>query len=193
MAVPEARLAEFRKRLTDLAADRRAVEKRLRAVREEVAAAEAAHAEAVEARDLGVAVASGVQDRANAGIASVVGRCLTSVFGGAYDFRLKFDRARGKSQVDLGFEIDGGSVDPVTAASGGAVDLTAFALRLACIRMSGNLRPLLVLDEPFKWLHGGDHRERVRELFEALASEMGVQIIMVTGCPEYITGNIIEL
>jgi len=83
----------------------------------------------------------------------------------------------------------------MTAAGGGVVDVAAFALRLSCLMLSKPpLRRILILDEPFKYVsERRGYRERVRQLLESLAEEMGIQILMVTHIEALQTGDIVEL
>lgn len=139
-------------------------------------------------------VAQQVQREAHGGVAAVVSRCLSAVFDSPYEFKLEFERARNRTQVRCVFLREGEEVDPVGGAGGGAVDVAAFALNLACLALSRpQPRKLLVMDEPLKWLHGRKHRERMAALLLALADDLEVQIIMSTGCPEYRVGEVTEL
>lgn len=145
---------------------------------EETALAEAREhlATAEEAQSLIQTVAQTVQQIAHQQIASVVTRCLKTVFGEeGYDFHIEFERKRGKTEARLLFLKDGNEVSPTGASGGGAVDVAAFALRLAAlVLVRPKRRRLLVLDEPLKWLNGSTYQERVGELLEMLAKEMGL-------------------
>lgn len=139
-------------------------------------------------------VAETVQTRAHSQIAKVVSKCLTAVFGDeAYSFKINFSRKRGKTEAELVYSRDGLEVDPVSAAGGGVVDVTAFALRLACLILATpKRRRLLVLDEPFKHL-SPEYRSKVREMLKRLSKEMKVQFIIVTHSPELVCGKEIEI
>lgn len=145
------------------------------------------------AQELAQRVAEAVQESAHQQIAAVVTRCLGAVFGeDAYEFRIRFERKRGKTEAKLLFARDGLEVDPLSAAGGGVVDVAAFALRLACLVLSRpRKRLLLILDEPFKHL-SKDYRPQVRRLVETLAKEMGVQFIFVSHAPDLATGKVVE-
>jgi len=148
-----------------------------------------------EAQQLTQQVAQGIQQRAHDQIAGVVTRSLTAVFDEPYTFQIHFDRKRERTEARLVFEKDGLEVDPMTAAGGGVVDVAAFALRLSCLMLSKPpLRRILILDEPFKYVsERRGYRERVRQLLESLAEEMGIQILMVTHIEALQTGDIVEL
>lgn len=139
-------------------------------------------------------VAETVQSHAHRRIASVVTRCLETVFGeDAYEFRIDFEKKRGKTEARLLFCRDGLEIDPLTAAGGGVVDVAAFALRLVCLVLSKPpKRRLLVLDEPFRFL-SRDHTPAVRQLLLSLAEEMKVQIILVTHNAALRAGKVVEI
>lgn len=170
-------------------------------------AAEAAHTDAVlhvqkmkiaaeavqEAHEIIQTVALSVQLQAHQRISGVVSRCLATVFEEPYLFQLKWDRARGKTEVRMVFMRDGMEVDPMAAAGGGVVDVAAFALRLACLMLHRPaVRRTVVLDEPFKFV-SADRRGCVRQMLEDLSEELGVQFIMVTHVDELKCGQIVEI
>lgn len=140
-------------------------------------------------------VASKVQASAHEQIAGVVSRCLEAVFGEeAYTFKIHFDSKRGKTEARLVFVRDGLEVDPCDASGGGAVDVAALALRLACMVLARpRRRRLLVVDEPLKHLNGREYQERVGTLIETLARETGVQFIIVSDDDWLKVGHVVEL
>tara|TARA_R110000824_G_scaffold89967_7_gene220176 strand:+ start:584 stop:1150 length:567 start_codon:yes stop_codon:yes gene_type:complete len=138
-------------------------------------------------------VSKTIQENAHSKIASVVSRCLESVFDEPYKFQISFERKRGKTEAKISFVRDEVEVDPMTASGGGVVDVAAFALRLSCLMLSvPPVRKTLILDEPFKFV-SQNYRDRIRELLESLSEDLKVQIIMVTHIPEIESGKIIEI
>lgn len=138
-------------------------------------------------------VSKTIQENAHSKIASVVSRCLESVFDEPYKFQISFERKRGKTEAKISFVRDEAEVDPMTASGGGVVDVAAFALRLSCLMLSvPPVRKTLILDEPFKFV-SQNYRDRIRELLESLSEDLKVQIIMVTHIPEIESGKIIEI
>lgn len=148
----------------------------------------------LEAQKIAQEVAETIQQSAHQQIASVVSRCLSAVFGDdAYQFEIKFEQKRGKTEARLLFSRDGKEIDPRTSAGGGAVDVASFALRLVCLVLSRpKKRKLLVLDEPWKFL-SAEYRPAMRDLVLSLSEEMDVQILMVTHCKDFMVGNVIEV
>lgn len=138
---------------------------------------------ALAAQTVAQTVAAAVQRTAHDRIASVVSRCLEAVFDDPYEFRIEFDRKRGRTEARLEFVRDGSALDPTTAAGGGVVDVAAFALRLSALILSRpTVRPVLVLDEPFRFV-SRDYSPRVRDLVSALAADLKIQFILVTHDP----------
>jgi ABC-type dipeptide/oligopeptide/nickel transport system ATPase subunit len=139
-------------------------------------------------------VAQSVQQRAHDRIAKVVSSCLSAVFGEeAYEFKIHFERKRGRTEARLVFCRDDIEVDPLTASGGGTIDIAAFALRVVCLVLHRpRLRPILVLDEPMKNV-SAEYQENVRTMMEDISQKMGVQIIQITHNSELATGKIIQL
>lgn len=147
----------------------------------------------LEAQSHAQAIAKGVQQQAHKRIATIVTRCLAAVFDDPYEFAIRFEQKRGRTEARLVFVRNEQEVDPMTASGGGVVDVAAFALRLSCILLSRPpVRRVCVLDEPFKFV-SEEYRENVRKLLETLSTELEFQVIMVTHIPEIVTGNVIEL
>jgi ABC-type Mn2+/Zn2+ transport system ATPase subunit len=151
-----------------------------------------------EAQKIVQLVAENVQNQVHSRISGVVSRCLEAVFGGdlgRLEFKIRFERKRGKTDAILEF-LDGGITinDPVNELGMGVIEVAAFALRLACVH---TVRPaiskLLILDEPFKSIHSPVYRQRMANLLMELSMEMDFQIIIVTGIPEYEIGTVIRL
>ena len=147
-----------------------------------------------EALELIQGVAKVVQEQAHDKLASVVTRCLQSVFGeDSPEFKIIFERKRNKTEARLVFIKDGHEINPVDSSGGGSIDVASFALRVACLMLSKPaLRRVLFLDEPFKHL-SKQYRPAVRELLETLSRETKIQIIMVTHDEEFQIGEVLEL
>jgi DNA repair exonuclease SbcCD ATPase subunit len=152
------------------------------------------HKHAQAAQQVLQALAQAIQQKAHSRIAEVVSSCLSSVFGDeAYEFVIEFEQKRGKTEAVLKFRRNGQDVFPLEGSGGGVVDVAAFALRVACLMLHRpRLSKLLVLDEPFRFV-SEQYRPAVREMIEKLASDMGLQIILVTHQEEFVTGKVIRL
>lgn len=184
--------------MTDLVAKARELRKRAcLAVDEELkrlgqAKQELTHA--ATAQTILQAAAQTVQERAHAQIAAVVTKCLRTVFTDDYEFKIEFEKKRGKTEARLLFVKDGKEEDPLDGSGGGVLDIASFALRLCCIMLRRPRgRKILIIDEPFKNVNGEDNRERAALLLTALAEEFEVQIIMTTGYEWLKIGRVVEV
>ncbi len=139
------------------------------------------------------AVAQTIQQHIHNRIAGVVTQCLHSVFPEPYDFRITFERKRGRTEARLVFVREELEIDPMTGSGGGVIDVAAFALRLASLILQRPpVRRLLVLDEPFRFV-SKEHLPKVRSMLESLSKEMGVQFILVTHLDALQIGTVVEL
>lgn len=186
---------QYRNKLNKLLAQHNHAKERVKDERKALTKAEDNLARINEAQTIVQQVAQGVQQQAHNRIASVVSRCLAIVFGeDAYEFRIHFERKRGRTEARLVFARDDHELSPRSGSGGGVLDVASFALRLACLLLSKpSPRRLIVMDEPFKNVHGSQYRERVGIMLETLSKEMNFQFIMSTGIEDYHIGKVINL
>jgi hypothetical protein len=146
-----------------------------------------------EARELLSTVALETQEQLRYHISEIVTLAMDAVLDDPYELEVDFVPKRGKTECELWFSRDGERMKPLDATGGGAVDIAAFALRVALWTLRANkTRNTLVLDEPFKHLRG-EHLNRraiqmVREISQA--PEIELQVIMV--CDEKVRIEDIE-
>ncbi len=148
-----------------------------------------------EARQIVQSIAEDMQQRAHNRIARVVTRCLAAVFDDPYEFQIRFEQKRGKTEAVLGFTRDGERyTDPLNELGGGVLDVAALALRLSCVMVS---RPpaerTFILDEPWANVRGEENKKRTRNMLNILAEEFKVQWIINTDVESYRLGRIIDL
>lgn len=154
---------------------------------------EETRAATLEARDILQQISTSIQQDVHSRLAKVVSRCLEAVFEEPYDFQIRFESKRGKTEANLEFVRGDLTCDPLSSCGGGVIDVAAFALRLACLCLSRPpLRRILILDEPFRFLSRA-YRGKIRQLITTLAAEMSVQMIIVTHIAELECGTVIEL
>jgi len=165
----------------------------VRKERAELAKATTELIDAQDARELLQRLVLGVQENTHRRIAHVVSTCLSVVFDDPYEFRIKFEKKRGRTEAMLLFRRDGMEIDPVTAAGGGMVDVAAFALRVSCLVLHRpRLSRILVLDEPFRFV-SEQYQDNVRLMLEQLSKDLHLQIIFVTHNARLATGRIVEI
>lgn len=115
-------------------------------------------------------------------LAEQVSLVMGAVFDDPYQLKVNFLEKRGKTEADLLFVRRGLEVSPMDSSGGGAIDIAALALRIAYwgMRQDKNIRPVLLLDEPFSRLKGTDANHRALAIIQRLSRDMGLQIIMVS-------------
>jgi DNA repair exonuclease SbcCD ATPase subunit len=119
-------------------------------------------------------------------ISDITSLALEAVFDDPYALVTEFIDRRNKTECDLYFERDGDLVDPLTASGGGAVDVAAFALRVASWSMQNpKSNNVLILDEPFRYL-SVNLLSKASEMLKQISKELDLQIIMVTHSPELV-------
>ena len=113
-------------------------------------------------------------------VSDITSLALQSVFEDPYDLVVDFVQRRNKTECDLYFERNGDYMEPMEASGGGAVDVAAFALRVASWSMQRpRTRPVIVLDEPMRFL-STDLQPKASEMLKQLSERLGLQFIIVT-------------
>jgi len=150
--------------------------------------------QAVHAQEILQLCAQAVQQQVHTRICQVVTSCLQTVFGeGTYEFHIRFEKKRGKTEANLVLLREGVEFDPLNSTGGGVVDVVAFALRMSCLCLHRpRLSKVLVLDEPMKNV-SEVYQENVKLMMVGLAKDMKVQMIIVTHNPIYEAGDIITI
>lgn len=127
-------------------------------------------------------IAQNIQQATHRHIASVVTRCLEAVFDGSYTFSICFEKKRGKTEAQLMFLRDSMELDPLEDCGGGVVDIAQLALKLSRLMLfRPKLKRVLIMDEPFRAVHGHEKQERLKSLLLSLANDFDVQFIIATG------------
>lgn len=147
-----------------------------------------------EAQQILQGLAEGIQNLANTKIAEIVTRCLQAIFGDEYEFRIRFEKKRNRTEATLYLSNSlGQEIDPISSVGGGIIDVLSFAIRLACLTLTRPQRhKLLILDEPFRFV-SKTYRPAIRELLKQLSRELDVQIVMVTHSEEFMIGKVIDM
>jgi hypothetical protein len=187
---------DYRRKLDRLLAEHSLACSQIAAEKAALRKAEESKTYSEEAQALVQAVAEEVQNHCHARIASVVTKCLGSVFYNPYLFHIDFQRKRGRTEAELYLERGGKEFrDPLNECGGGVCDLVSFALRLVALVLSmPKLRRSLLLDEPFRHLKPAEqYGPLVCELMERLAGDFGCQFISVQNLESFITGKVVKL
>lgn len=120
-------------------------------------------------------------------ISKLVTLAMESVFENPYEISLNFQTQRGKTGASIFFLKDDEPLDPLSEAGGGVVDVAALGLQISLWTLQNpRTRNLLVLDEPLKWLKGGELPDKGAEMIKQISHKLGLQILMVSHSPELI-------
>lgn len=141
-------------------------------------------------------VAQQTQEHLKFQIEDIVNLALETCFPNEYTFKICFNVSRGKTDAELVFldQRTQRQIDPMNASGGGVVDLTCFALRIACYALEKESDNVIVLDEPFRFL-SRDLQQRAGEILSKLSKRMKLQIILVSHIGEIIdvADNVFEV
>ncbi len=168
----------FRKALERAKGKAELVQASLNAAREEVATASSWQEALQEAQIFLQKVAQATQDQLRFHIQDVVQLAIDTCFPGEYQFQVIFEIKRNQTEARLVFLSGGQEVDPLEAAGGGVVDIAGFALRIAAWSL-GKSSPVIILDEPFRFL-SKDLQPRAGDILIELSKRLGLQFIIVT-------------
>lgn len=134
-------------------------------------------------------VALETQENLRFRISSLISLAISSVFGeDAPKFDIQFEHKNNRVVAQL-FLVDGeeNQYDPLDDCGGGLADVCAFALQICFWSLqTPQSRNTLILDEPLKWLKGGDLPIKGAEMIKQLSTKLGLQIIMVSHSEELI-------
>lgn len=116
-------------------------------------------------------------------ISDITSLALEAVFDDPYELVVEFVQRRNKTECDLFFVRSGERMDPLSASGGGAVDVAAFALRIASWSMQRpKSRNVIILDEPLRFL-SADHQEKASVMIKEISQKLGIQFIIITHEP----------
>ena len=133
-----------------------------------------------QAREIIREVGLKTQEQLSFHISDIASLALDSVFDNPYKLEVEFVQRRNKTECDLYFVRDEEKMDPLSASGGGAVDVTAFALRIASWSMNQpHTRPVIILDEPLRFL-SVDLQERASTMIKEISKKLGLQFIIIT-------------
>ena len=113
-------------------------------------------------------------------ISDITSLALEAVFPDPYELKANFVQRRNKTECDLTFIRDEMEIDPIEASGVGAIDVAAFALRIASWSMNiPHTRNTIILDEPFRFL-SKNYQEQASMMIHEISQKLGIQMIIVT-------------
>lgn len=136
-----------------------------------------------QAREIIREVGLKTQEQLQFHISDITSLAMEAVFPDPYTLKVEFVQRRNKTECDLLFERNGNICDPLEASGGGAVDIAAFALRIASWSMQlPHTRNTIILDEPLKWV-SAEYQEAASQMIKEISKRLNLQFIIVTHNP----------
>ena len=113
-------------------------------------------------------------------VSELVTLAMSAVFEDPYELKIEFVQRRNRTECDIWFHRHGNFINPMSASGGGAVDIAAFALRIALWSLAQpRTREVLILDEPMRFL-SKLLQPQAGTIIKEISSKLGLQIIYVT-------------
>lgn len=133
-----------------------------------------------QAKEIIRTVGLSTQQQLQISISDITSLALEAVFPDPYSLEVSFIQRRNKTECDLYFVRDGNKVDPLTASGVGAVDVAAFALRIASWSMSTpHSNNVIILDEPFRFL-SENYQEQAGLMLKEISKKLGIQFLIIS-------------
>lgn len=134
----------------------------------------------LQAREIVREVGLKTQQQLQYHVSDITSLALEAVFDDPYELIMEFVERRNKVECDLLFKRGDNLIDPLSSSGGGAVDIAAFALRIASwSMMHPKLRNTIILDEPLRFL-SENYQQRASLMIKELSERLGLQFIIVT-------------
>lgn len=121
-------------------------------------------------------------------LSDLVSAGMASVFSDPYQLAIEFVTRRNQVETEMSFIRDNRVFIP-KKCGGGARDISALTLQFSIAAiMNPRTRPLMLLDEPLKWLKGRHLPRLGAQMITEISQKMKppLQIIMVSHSPELI-------
>lgn len=170
-------------RLFRLFARRDMVETRVKEAKQRLEAARAAQIDIDAVQRTIQYVAARVQTSFGNYVGAIVTKALHHVFPERRqdNFVVRFRENRGKTECQLLLvTAKGEEAHPFYCSGGGVWDTLSFALRCAMLVLEQPAPSrVLVLDEPFKFLHGSESRRRALRMMYNTFKALGIQAVVV--------------
>ena len=132
------------------------------------------------AREIIKHVGKKTQEQLSFHISDITSLALSAVFPNPYELHVNFVERRNKMECDLMFFRDGHEMEPKDASGGGAIDVAAFALRIASWSMQNpKSRNVVLLDEPMRFL-SVDLQNQASEMIKQVSEKLCIQLIIIT-------------
>ena len=123
-------------------------------------------------------VAKATQEELEYYISELVTLAFASVFPNPYEFNVKFEEKRGKTECRMRFLRNCHKVNPLSGSGGGPLDIASTTLQFTIWSLN-KTRAIIGLDEPFRFL-SRNLQPKAGEMLKEVSKKLGLQILMVT-------------
>lgn len=131
-------------------------------------------------------VAKKTQEHLEYHLSDLVSAGMASVFSNPYKLKVEFLTRRNQVETEMAFIREDREFIP-KKCGGGARDIAALTLQFSIAAIKNpKTRPLMLLDEPLKWLKGKDLPRMGSQMIREISEKLGMQIIMVSHIPDQI-------
>jgi DNA repair exonuclease SbcCD ATPase subunit len=175
---------EIRSRLERLKGSREQIKKDIRSNEESLKSDKRELIRYEQAKEVLREVGIKTQQQLQYHISDITSLALEAVFPDPYKLEVEFIQRRNKTECDIYFSRAENRVDPISASGGGAVDIAAFALRIASWSLERpHSRATIILDEPMRFVSEG-LRDQASRMIKEVSQKLGVQFIIITHEPK---------
>jgi len=175
-----AEIKELRNRLEQLKGEKNQLLTQIKQYRQQLRELKQQIIQYEKAREIIRKVGLKTQQQLQYHISDITSLALEAVFDDPYTLKVEFIQRRNKTECDLLFVRNGKEIDPLESSGYGAVDIAAFALRVASWSMKiPRSRNTIILDEPMRFL-SEDRQPFASQMLKELSERLGIQFIIVT-------------
>jgi DNA repair exonuclease SbcCD ATPase subunit len=178
-------LQQYQEKLQQALGEKRRLENQLQKAREDLEQAEEDLQTIEKAQAFIQKIAQETQNQLSYRVEDIVQMGIDTCFPGDFQFRLKFETKRGKTEASLDLIQEGWSIDPLASCGGGVSSIEAFGLRIASWSLE-RTNNTIWLDEPFKDINGEHIRQAACEVLKQVSHQLGIQFIIITGDQEIV-------
>jgi len=112
-------------------------------------------------------------------ISKVVTTLLSSITDDPYEFGVDFVDKRNSVECDLSFKRNGKDLSILDSCGHGCADLASLGLKISYRELKKELRPVLILDEPFRQLQKSSHAF-VASALKEISKKANLQFLIFT-------------
>lgn len=181
------RVQTLRRKLENLKGQQAAIKAQISAEKSRLTALLSEHEATTQAHLILQEAAKMTQENLQYRISTLVSLAMEGVFNEPYSVQLTFEPQRGKTIANINFQTSDGNNVSYDATGGGVADVASLGLLFSLWTLQiPKTRNLLILDEPLKWLKGGNYPEKGAAMLSQISHRLGIQILMVSHSPELI-------